>query len=622
MPVTDRELIEVAPGDGADPTPGAPGPGEPVGSVWVGRDGTPVGVFHVLLNRDGMSRQVEIGSLLAADTPEGTVIGAVEELRAIGAAPDPLLAEAARAAGPPSAWVSEAVMATCRTWASPMARPTRGGPVRFATPGEILAATGQRGLDWPVPVGVLPTVHGPVPVNLDGRMLAGPDAAHVIIGGMSGAAKSSFAMVLLRSLMESGRRQGLRVGALVFNVKGDDLLGLDREPEPGYELSDDDRAMWAAMGVPAPGPFGDVIVYTPGDAGTVPDPSWRRISWTLPEIYRDLELFFPFLWQDEKLAGLVADLQPRIVGARATVNSLDHLVRWLVDELSATDESGKAPQYVLGHHHRATVTRFHRMMESLSRRTGGLVCRGSTGSELSLEDLVDGRVVVVDAARLRSDIQGVLVARTLRRVMDYAESGRLNLDHLVVFFDEANMYAPATGGEQPVRDVISRVATQGRYANVSMILAAQKPSRVHELILDNCATRVAGRLTDSEVASGAYGRLPGGVVERVTTLVKGEMALWHPTLRASVVVRFPRPSWRTGAARTGARRDPVSVLGGDARTRLVVSQVPGEVLEEVMATSETPEEARRRLERHRRPDPTSILLSPPPPDDGDIWELD
>ena len=69
-----------------------------------------------------------------------------------------------------------------------------------------------------------------VPVYLNADFLDGTRGAHVSISGISGVAtKTSFATFLLYSVFRSGVLGGDAVNAkaLIFNVKGEDLLFLD-----------------------------------------------------------------------------------------------------------------------------------------------------------------------------------------------------------------------------------------------------------------------------------------------------------------------------------------------------------------------------------------------------------
>src|SRR5262245_15158828 len=82
------------------------------------------------------------------------------------------------------------------------------------------------------------------------------------ISGVSGVAtKTSYATFLLYGLFHS-EALGLEAPntrALIFNVKGEDLLWLDR---PNARLRDEDRRAYERLGLPA-GPFQSVGLFAP-----------------------------------------------------------------------------------------------------------------------------------------------------------------------------------------------------------------------------------------------------------------------------------------------------------------------------------------------------------------------
>src|SRR6266852_3125456 len=88
-------------------------------------------------------------------------------------------------------------------------------------------------------------VHG----NLE--FLDGTRGAHVNISGISGVAtKTTYATFLLHSLFQSGAlgAAALNTKALIFNVKGEDLMFLDH---PNTRLADAERSRYATLGLPA-----------------------------------------------------------------------------------------------------------------------------------------------------------------------------------------------------------------------------------------------------------------------------------------------------------------------------------------------------------------------------------
>src|SRR5918999_5860077 len=93
------------------------------------------------------------------------------------------------------------------------------------------------------------------PMYLDLDFLDGTRGAHVNISGISGVAtKTTYALFLLYSLFHSPVLGGYRTNtkAIVFNVKGEDLMWLDK---PNARLAEADRMEYERLGLPA-GPVG------------------------------------------------------------------------------------------------------------------------------------------------------------------------------------------------------------------------------------------------------------------------------------------------------------------------------------------------------------------------------
>src|SRR5436190_8078073 len=88
------------------------------------------------------------------------------------------------------------------------------------------------------------------PVFLDLEFLDGSRGAHVNISGVSGVAtKTTYALFLLYALFHSEVLGSYRTNtkAIVFNVKGEDLMWLDK---PNARLSEADRRDYERLGLP------------------------------------------------------------------------------------------------------------------------------------------------------------------------------------------------------------------------------------------------------------------------------------------------------------------------------------------------------------------------------------
>jgi hypothetical protein len=590
---------------------------QPLGTVYLPSTGTGVGVFQFIVDPENGGK-VEIGTPVAAETTEGELVGVVVDLHTIGVGTDPVRDElGARYDQKYIASIPEVMLATVQVYSSPAMRPVTAGVIKPANADQLLAATGINRIEWPIPAGVLPLADGDyAKVCMDGKALLGPESAHLIVNGLSGqAAKTSYAGVLLKSAIESGNETDT-VAALIFNVKGDDLVYLDQAPTAGYELSDEDRAMYAALGIPAE-PFKDVEVWAPALPGGEKTGSRRDdvsvLRWDLTSMWDYMNYIIP-VYGDEKVSSFFAEFKEvhiKTQNPNQKIDTFDKLDAWFDARFAEAAERNDTNGWKS--HHIATLRRIRRMVMGLVPRCGGLLARGTAraSDDIPVNGFRHGKVVVVDIAGLQTDIQSIVIARTLERIMREAESGYIGVDHLVVFADELNAFAPAQSPETPaVRKVLQKISTQGRYAGISLWGACQKMSKIDELVRDNAATRALGITPDGELSSGVYGRLHGGLAERIATLPKGQMALYHYTFRGAMVIRFPRPAWRTGKAKTVKRREKAEdTLGLSERSKQRLFEgIDPESVERIIAENDGGEKAVEALQKSRRVDMKKTVL--------------
>jgi hypothetical protein len=583
--------------------------------------GTPVGSFEFITD-PVEGKNVEIGTPIAADTDEGVVVGVVVDMRTVGTSHDPVLADLTSTSA--IAKIKEVVLATVQVFFSDSLRPVTSGIVRDASAEEVLKATGYQKLQWPIPAGVIKLADGTyTKICFDGTSLLGPESAHLNVGGLSGqAAKTSYMGTLLASCIQAGTSEH-KVGALVFNVKGDDLVYLDQPVTNGYELSEVDLAIYSALGL-TPKPFENVTVYAPSLPAGQPGTRSNRedslnISWDLNLIWPYLRHFLGnIIYEDEKLSSFLAEFRSIMLNHDNLVNridSFDKLDAWFSAILAQAEENESL--YAWRSHHKATVWRVRRMLMGIVSRCGGLVINGQAKSQhdIPASNWVHGQIIVVDIAGLTADIQSVIIARTLERVLKSAENGELGVEHLVVIADELNTFAPSIGSEmQGVKKVLQKISTQGRYAGISLWGAGQKLSKVDELVRDNAATRALGITSDGELSSGVYGRMPAGMSERIATLEKGTMALTHYSFRAIMLAKFPRPAWRTGKARTSgsnkSSNSNILNLSPKSYDRLVEGVNP-DLVNEIIASSDSSQEASDRIIKTRVPDMSKVAVHEP-----------
>ncbi|HVT70054.1 MAG TPA: ATP-binding protein, partial [Trebonia sp.] len=178
--------------------------------------------------------------------------------------------------------------------------PRPGEVVRRATGSERAHALYFDQMGNKVPVG---RGRDGAPIYVNMEFLDGTRGAHVSISGISGVAtKTSFALFLLHSIFRSGALgdRAVNAKALVFSVKGEDLLFLD---QPNVRLDDDLRDAYAELGLPAE-PFASAGFWAPpvpDDRAGRPNVTGRTSGveafwWTLRE-FCDQQLL-PYVFAD------------------------------------------------------------------------------------------------------------------------------------------------------------------------------------------------------------------------------------------------------------------------------------------------------------------------------------
>jgi DNA helicase HerA-like ATPase len=163
-------------------------------------------------------------------------------------------------------------------------------------------------------------------------------------------------------------------------------------------------------------------------------------------------------------------------------------------------------------------------------------------------------VYVIDVANLEEDAQDLIFARVVSTLRKRLEQRDLGVDHVIVFVDELNKYAPGDGPDTYVRKMLLDVAERGRYLGLVLFGAQQFRSQVHRRVTGNAGTALFGRMDGDELATPGYAVLSPAVKTKLATLEKGQLMVRHPHFTQPVFVRFPRPAVLSG--REGADRFP------------------------------------------------------------------
>jgi DNA helicase HerA-like ATPase len=461
--------------------------------------------------------------------------------------------------------VSEAAQVTATRFEPEVFVPPRPGqPVARAEGEERDRALFFDRMTERLPIGLSRT-NEPFFANLE--FIDGRRGAHVNISGISGVAtKTTYATFLLHSLFASGAlgARAVNTKALIFNVKGEDLLFLDHG---NVALDDEQRDRYRALGLPA-GPFRSVGIFAPprsGSAAAVPDVSSRSegvtsFFWTLAEFcHEDL---LPFLFADAEddrahytmvVYNVMAQLRHattlddggvQIEGetVRTFRDLADLVTRKVQDEEDRYEWAGPA----IG---TGTVNAFVRRLQGAVRHIERLV-RADVPSPERHRVRLEHQVTVVDLHNLHDRAKRFVVGVTVRRAFDEKEKAGQSKELLLVVLDELNKYAPREGAS-PIKEILLDVAERGRSLGVILIGAQQTASEVERRIISNSSIRVVGRLDSAEAAREEYGFLPTVQRQRSTILKPGTMLVSQPELPVPLVIEFPFPAWATRASEAG-----------------------------------------------------------------------
>jgi DNA helicase HerA-like ATPase len=464
------------------------------------------------------------------------------------------------------AQVQEAAeIATTRAEPEVYVPPWPGAVVRRAVDKERDQALCFDRMDRRLPVGL---GRDGIPVYLDLDFLDGSRGAHVSISGISGVAtKTSFALFLLHSLFRSGvlGRAATNAKALVFSVKGEDLLFLDA---PNARLDQEARAAYARLGLPAE-PFGSVAFFAPprpGDLTGRPNVTGRTDGvaafwWTLAEFCQGELLPFVFAdVEDERnqytmvvhqvTARLRAEGRP--VGPDGAwsvdgtlLRTYDQLVDFVVERVTDEDTRWEWAGPAVGS---GTVNAFVRRLRSSLKPIRPLVRADLSGPRRPVT--TDGQqVTVVDLHTLPDRGQRFVVGVVLRAETERKESaGPGGL--LFTMLDELNKYAPREGSS-PIKELVLDIAERGRSLGIILIGAQQTASEVERRVIANSSVKVVGRLDPAEATRPEYGFLPASQRVRATLATPGAMFVSQPGIPVPLAVEFPFPAWATRAAERG-----------------------------------------------------------------------
>jgi hypothetical protein len=537
--------------------------------------------FHFWTARES---PIGIGAIVRVEEAGRVVFGVVTDGFAYSDLMTPMHAVLGADGDPVAAGLEPTERAEIRLYSAAVLRqipeeplqPVPLGAVWLASDADVILAlrmdaytTGDRATG--IPVGLYAGGGVESPVYLDCDFLLGPEAAHLNITGVSGlATKTSAVEFLLSSIFQTFPRHKGSVAALCFNVKGPDLCFLDQPAE----LSDDDRRVYARLGL-RPEPFSKVRYHAPFKADGVNLNTLRTnealagntepLVWGLREVLDYAEVVLNRDDIDAKADAFIDFLAERVVGREyqdemlrgkpfwvQSFADLEEFFRCIFDFMELLGKGGE----VWKTHHLATIRKIRNRLSNISTRSKGLVTDDGIAHDLPWGHFEDRSIHVVDVAGLDPLAQDLVFARIVSKLREHLERRDLGVDHVVVFVDELNKYAPAEAPDTYVRKMLLDLSERGRYLGLVLFSAQQFRSQVQRRVVGNAGTGIYGRMDMDELATPGYATLSPATKIKLATLPKGELMVRHPHFTQPIFVKFPRPT--VLASREGIERFPPS----------------------------------------------------------------
>ena len=457
--------------------------------------------------------------------------------------------------------------------------PLPGRYVRVVSGEEYAQALFMDKMERKFPLGLSLSRKETVYGNLD--FLNGRKGAHINISGVSGiATKTTYTTFLLHSLLHCGAlHDPANTHAIIFNVKGEDLLFLDKR---NNTLNPTDLAEYDQMGLPAE-PFDSVQFYVPPVENTngplAPRVGARKADevvpyfWTVRNFCRErlLRYLFTDAGEDSSLLSTLVYQVERRLSEAAEEADKQGPGSGVFLQLGKKGKGGKGQE---GEEEDSEMTEVRdfptlvRALEALASSTGqtsgtvGAFMRRLYGTEEKMASVIRDpgdtdptkhtinwrakQVTVVSLTGLYEVGKGFVVGSVLQQIQQEKEATGSAEPLCFIVVDELNRYAPRDGWS-PIRERLLEIAERGRSSGTILIGAQQTASEVERRIVANPAFRIVGRLDAAEAERAEYGFLTPSLRERAKILTSGRMIVSQPDIPTPVPVCFPMPAWATRA---------------------------------------------------------------------------
>lgn len=459
--------------------------------------------------------------------------------------------------------------------------------VYLATAEEITMALGLDKVQNPLVCGSLKMYEGTndeitLPVNLNSKFILGPEGAHLNISGISGlASKTSYAMFLLKAIQDqyikASEDADDSVAFVIFNVKGKDLMAIDRPNDFTNERLEEKKKVFAEYEILnlTTEPFKNVKYFIPFSSNTSAKRSTylgsddvktyieydqlKKFKYSYEDDKESLEMLFadvddPQQTMESIISKIIDDMDPDF-GNGSVVTWQDF--RDKVNELSQRSQpASKGQQRVSNEISVLSWRKFKRIINKATKNDDMFANRPDPNKHEcrladKLKEIKKNEICVIDVAKLPEDKQAFVFGDAVRTIYNLklgeydGEDGVNPPSRIIIFIDELNKYASKeTPKTSPILREILDVTERGRSLGVILFGAEQFRSNIHQRVTGNCSTHAYGRTNTIETATKDYGSLPTTYKNMLTRLEQGDYLIQNPIFRSLLKIKFPKPIYK------------------------------------------------------------------------------
>jgi len=449
--------------------------------------------------------------------------------------------------------------------------------VYLATAEEITMALGLDKIQNPLVCGSLKMYEGTseevtLPVHLNSKFILGPEGAHLNISGISGlAAKTSYAMFLMKAIQDqylNADEPDESVAFVIFNVKGRDLMAIDRPNDfstDGHGEKERTFAEYDLLGL-STNPFKNVKYYIPFASSN----SAKQSTYlTKDDIDNYIEVGqlkkFKYIYSDDKenIEMMFADIDDPAQTMESIISKIidnddrdfGGLSTWKDFMDKVTENAQKGSAGAKGDISVLSWRKFKRVVRKAIQDDMFANAVNPSKAECRLADelkqIRKNEVCVIDIAKLPEDKQAFVFGDAVSTIYNLklgeydAESGVEPPSRIVIFIDELNKYASKdVPKSSPILRQILDVTERGRSLGVVLFAAEQFRSAIHDRVTGNCSTHAYGRTNSIETSTRDYGSLPNTYKNMLTRLEQGDYLVQNPIFRSLLKLKFPKPIYK------------------------------------------------------------------------------